>query len=748
MSAIEELQSAITTVAERVGPSVVGIGSRQRGSGVVVADGRVLTNAHNIRGDEVTVTFADGRSTRGRLGRRRLGRRPRRHQRRHGRRQGARVGGRGGRPRVGTRRVRRGGDARRRRRASRSAPSRRSRGPSAARAAGGSPAPIEHTAPLAPGSSGGAAARLGRPAPRPQHEPARRGLLPRAPGRRDAARARRRARLAASRRQRPRLGVAVAPAHVARRLRRSVGLPERDGLLVRGVEDGSLAAKAGIQEGDLIVDVAGTAVTDADALLEALAAAATPFEVKIVRGHRRADRQRRRPASRRRGLSAVASLNPGRRAGGARRWRRPSATSPRATTTSRSSTPTRAAVSAVAETLIPSVASLRVSRAMGRLGGGRRPGRRSRSRPTASWSRRPTSWPARTGGPPRSSTGASASFRVVGRDPLSDLAVIRADGRRRRRPAGRRGAPQGRPARRRDRQPARLRGIGHGRRRERARASLAAARRPREPARRERHPDRRRAQPGQLRRRARRLARPRRRDQHRGRRHRPRARRSRSTPRRGAILGLAHARRPRPARVPRRRRRPAAAPAGRSRRTWAARRRSRSSSSSTAARRRSAGVRPGDLIVELDGRPIEGVGDLQRLLDGDLVGRKVGLRVARGNRLLDLPLTQPSWPDPSRPSAEAPRASLRLLSLLGIPPSFAPAKPAGIRTSSPPATNRAALLRDPGIGADRPLIHTQRLAATGITRLGRRPGRSDAANGREAVDKLPPVTVCEYMSPG
>ena len=47
----------------------------------------------------------------------------------------------------------------------------------------------------------------------------------------------------------------------------------------------------------------------------------------------------------------------------------------------------------------------------------------------------------------------------------------------------------------------------------------------------------------------------------------------------------------------------------------------------------SAGVRPGDLIVELDGRPIEGVGDLQRLLVGELVGRRVGLRVARGNRL-------------------------------------------------------------------------------------------------------------------
>ena len=52
---------------------------------------------------------------------------------------------------------------------------------------------------------------------------------------------------------RERLGVAIAPSHVARRLRRSVGLPERDGVLVRGVEEGSPAEAAGIEAGDLIV---------------------------------------------------------------------------------------------------------------------------------------------------------------------------------------------------------------------------------------------------------------------------------------------------------------------------------------------------------------------------------------------------------------------------------------------------------------------------------------------------------------
>jgi S1-C subfamily serine protease len=51
-----------------------------------------------------------------------------------------------------------------------------------------------------------------------------------------------------------------------------------------------------------------------------------------------------------------------------------------------------------------------------------------------------------------------------------------------------------------------------------------------------------------------------------------------------------------------------------------------------------AGVRSGDLILELDGRPVEGVGDLQRLLDGDLVGRTVALKVARAGRTVDLGL--------------------------------------------------------------------------------------------------------------
>ena len=47
-------------------PSVAGIGQRWgSGSGIVLGAGRVLTNAHNVRGSQVTVTFADGRTAEG-----------------------------------------------------------------------------------------------------------------------------------------------------------------------------------------------------------------------------------------------------------------------------------------------------------------------------------------------------------------------------------------------------------------------------------------------------------------------------------------------------------------------------------------------------------------------------------------------------------------------------------------------------------------------------------------------------------
>ncbi|MDP8986845.1 MAG: hypothetical protein M3N11_00630, partial [Actinomycetota bacterium] len=62
MGAVEELQQAASVVAERVGPAVVRIGRAPgRGAGVVIGAGEVATNAHNLRGEHTTVTFADGR---------------------------------------------------------------------------------------------------------------------------------------------------------------------------------------------------------------------------------------------------------------------------------------------------------------------------------------------------------------------------------------------------------------------------------------------------------------------------------------------------------------------------------------------------------------------------------------------------------------------------------------------------------------------------------------------------------------
>ena len=281
MTMLEDLQSTLSAVADRVGPSIVGIGSRQRGSGVVLGDGKVLTNAHNIRGEEVTVTFMDGRSARGRVA-------------------GVDVDGdlavidvdtaatpglewAGSAPgspgSVVFAASATAGGGTRLTWGTISAVARAFRGPGGRRIAGS----LEHTAPMAPGSSGGplldAGGRfIGLNTNRLGEGfylalPADEGLRGRVDqlGRGESAR-------------RPRLGVAVAPAHVARRLRRSVGLPDRDGLLVRGVEDASAAARAGIAQGDLIVEAAGRPVTDADELWEALSAAGDTYDVRIVRG--------------------------------------------------------------------------------------------------------------------------------------------------------------------------------------------------------------------------------------------------------------------------------------------------------------------------------------------------------------------------------------------------------------------------------------------------------------------------------
>ena len=53
-------------------------------------------------------------------------------------------------------------------------------------------------------------------------------------------------------------------------MRRAVGLPEHDGLLVRAVESDSPAARAGLERGDLIVTAGGRALEGVDSLYAAL----------------------------------------------------------------------------------------------------------------------------------------------------------------------------------------------------------------------------------------------------------------------------------------------------------------------------------------------------------------------------------------------------------------------------------------------------------------------------------------------
>jgi serine protease Do len=52
-----------------------------------------------------------------------------------------------------------------------------------------------------------------------------------------------------------------------------------------------------------------------------------------------------------------------------------------------------------------------------------------------------------------------------------------------------------------------------------------------------------------------------------------------------------------------------------------------------------AGLRAEDLIVELGGRPIERVDDVQRLMTHEAIGRRLNVRVLRGDRWLELELT-------------------------------------------------------------------------------------------------------------
>ena len=280
MSVLTELQEAVAAVATAAAPSVVGIGSRTRGSGVVIADGAVLTNAHNLRGGEVTVRFADARTTRGTVAGvdwdgdlavvsvDTTGTTPIAWSQ-DGATIGSAVFAAAATPSGGAR-VSFGFV---------SSVERAFRGPGGRRISGS----LEHTAPLAPGSSGSALLDAGGALVGLNTNRVGEGFYLALPAD-GSLKSRVDALTRGESKERPQLGVAVAPAHVARRLRRSVGLPERDGVLVRGVEEGSPAAAAGIAEGDLLVGAAGKPIDDVDAIHEILRDAGFPLEVTLVRG--------------------------------------------------------------------------------------------------------------------------------------------------------------------------------------------------------------------------------------------------------------------------------------------------------------------------------------------------------------------------------------------------------------------------------------------------------------------------------
>ncbi|HVL97054.1 MAG TPA: S1C family serine protease [Solirubrobacteraceae bacterium] len=281
---LSELQSAVRGVAERVGPSVAGLGRGWgRGSGVIVAPGRLLTNAHVLRGDEVAVSFGGGDAVHGRVTgvdadldlaviAADTGDRPAvawAPEAAAAADVGTPVfavadpGGRGLRVTFGLV----------------SAAGRAFRGPRGRRIGGA----IEHSAPLPRGSSGSALVDadgrlLGINTVRLEG-----GLILAVPA--DAAL---RARVEALGRgeapARPRLGIALAPPAAARRLRTAVGLPERDGLLVRAVQPGSPAAAAGIQRGDLLVSAGGSPLASVDDLFDALETASGTLDLGVVRG--------------------------------------------------------------------------------------------------------------------------------------------------------------------------------------------------------------------------------------------------------------------------------------------------------------------------------------------------------------------------------------------------------------------------------------------------------------------------------
>jgi DNA-binding MarR family transcriptional regulator len=82
----------------------------------------------------------------------------------------------------------------------------------------------------------------------------------------------------------PRLGVAVATAAVAKRMRSAVGLPDEAGVLVVRVKRESSADAAGLARGDLVTHAAGAPVRSIGDLDRAVRAANGSLALSVLRG--------------------------------------------------------------------------------------------------------------------------------------------------------------------------------------------------------------------------------------------------------------------------------------------------------------------------------------------------------------------------------------------------------------------------------------------------------------------------------
>lgn len=282
MTSLEELGSAIAGTANKYGRSVVGLaGAHVIGSGVVYAEGLVLTNAHNVHGRGVELRIDGGKAKEAELA---------------GididadlavirtdtsdiepipwADSGAAVSI--GDPVIGL--ANPGGQGLRATLGFVAATGRSFRGPRGRRISGG----FEHTAPAPSGASGGPVIDLGGRLVGINTLRLRRGFYVAT-----TADAEMRSLLESLEsgevKARRRIGVGLAPVEVSKRMRASLGLDDKTGLLVRMVEDEGPAARAGLREGDLLMRAGQKDLHRYEDLHEAIDQAGETLDLLVAR---------------------------------------------------------------------------------------------------------------------------------------------------------------------------------------------------------------------------------------------------------------------------------------------------------------------------------------------------------------------------------------------------------------------------------------------------------------------------------